>query len=159
MCGTATVKREDSVFTNCPNVVCPGRQRQLLKHFVSRGAMDIAGLGELQVAALLQAGLVTTAADLYTLTPEQLYEKDEAGQPRIRGMAEKSAGAVVDAIQRSKTQGLARLLFGVGVGLLTYLIRTWGGYPDGIAFAVLLMNLCVPALERFVVARRQPEAP
>ncbi|MGV8918681.1 MAG: RnfABCDGE type electron transport complex subunit D [Pseudomonas sp.] len=42
----------------------------------------------------------------------------------------------------------ARLLFGIGVGLITYLIRTWGGYPDGVAFAVLLMNLCVPALER-----------
>ncbi|ERO64146.1 RnfABCDGE type electron transport complex subunit D [Pseudomonas piscis] len=42
----------------------------------------------------------------------------------------------------------ARLLFGVGVGLLTYLIRTWGSYPDGLAFAVLLMNLAVPALER-----------
>jgi electron transport complex protein RnfD len=50
---------------------------------------------------------------------------------------------------------LARLLFGVGVGLLTYLIRTWGGYPDGVAFAVLLMNLCVPTLERFA-ASRQP---
>ena len=49
---------------------------------------------------------------------------------------------------------LARLLFGVGVGLLTYLIRTWGGYPDGIAFAVLLMNLCVPALERFAATRQ-----
>ncbi|RON71252.1 RnfABCDGE type electron transport complex subunit D [Pseudomonas fluorescens] len=48
---------------------------------------------------------------------------------------------------------LARLLFGVGVGLLTYLIRTWGGYPDGVAFAVLLMNLCVPALERFAAGR------
>jgi electron transport complex protein RnfD len=51
----------------------------------------------------------------------------------------------------------AKLLFGVGVGLLTYLIRTWGGYPDGIAFAVLMINLCVPALERFVAARQQPE--
>ncbi|EJN33857.1 RnfABCDGE type electron transport complex subunit D [Pseudomonas sp. GM80] len=50
---------------------------------------------------------------------------------------------------------LARLLFGVGAGLLTYLIRTWGGYPDGVAFAVLLMNLCVPTLERFA-ASRQP---
>ncbi|PTT33450.1 RnfABCDGE type electron transport complex subunit D [Pseudomonas sp. HMWF021] len=49
---------------------------------------------------------------------------------------------------------LARLLFGVGVGLLTYLIRTWGGYPDGVAFAVLLMNLCVPALERFAATRQ-----
>jgi Na+-translocating ferredoxin:NAD+ oxidoreductase subunit D len=42
----------------------------------------------------------------------------------------------------------ARLLFGVGAGAITYLIRTWGGYPDGVAFAVLLMNLAVPALER-----------
>lgn len=51
----------------------------------------------------------------------------------------------------------ARLLFGAGVGVLTYLIRTWGGYPDGVAFAVLLMNLCVPALER--LAARQAEQP
>ncbi|MEN0013615.1 MAG: NAD-dependent DNA ligase LigA [Solirubrobacteraceae bacterium] len=114
-CGTATVKREDSVFTNCPNPVCPGRQWQLLRHFVSRGAMDIGGLGELQVGALQEAGLVTTAADLYSLTAEQLYEKSEDGQPRIRGMAEKSANAVVDAIQRSKSQPLARVLFGVGI--------------------------------------------
>ncbi|QTD32306.1 RnfABCDGE type electron transport complex subunit D [Pseudomonas fluorescens] len=54
---------------------------------------------------------------------------------------------------------LARLLFGVGVGLLTYVIRTWGGYPDGVAFAVLLMNLCVPALERLAVARQAQVAP
>ncbi|WP_130905942.1 RnfABCDGE type electron transport complex subunit D [Pseudomonas sp. Sample_22] len=53
---------------------------------------------------------------------------------------------------------IARLLFGAGVGLLTYLIRTWGGYPDGVAFAVLLMNLCVPALERFAVARQEQSA-
>lgn len=49
----------------------------------------------------------------------------------------------------------ARLMFGVGVGVLTYLIRTWGGYPDGLAFAVLLMNLGVPALER-LAASKQP---
>ncbi|MBC8996681.1 RnfABCDGE type electron transport complex subunit D [Pseudomonas sp. N40(2020)] len=54
---------------------------------------------------------------------------------------------------------LARLLFGVGVGLLTYLIRTWGGYPDGVAFAVLLMNLCVPALERFAANRQAQVTP
>lgn len=50
---------------------------------------------------------------------------------------------------------LARLLFGAGMGLLVYLIRTWGGYPDGIAFAVLLMNLGVPALDRFAEARQR----
>lgn len=61
---------------------------------------------------------------------------------------------VTEPVSGAKNPG-ARLLFGVGVGLLTYLIRTWGGYPDGVAFAVLLMNLCVPALDRFVVARQQ----
>jgi Na+-translocating ferredoxin:NAD+ oxidoreductase subunit D len=50
---------------------------------------------------------------------------------------------------------LARLLFGAGAGLLVYLIRTWGGFPDGVAFAVLLMNLAVPALDRFVEARQR----
>ena len=114
-CGTPTVKREDSVFTNCPNPICPGRQWQLLRHFVSRGAMDIAGLGELQVGNLMEVGLVTTAADLYDLTPEQLLAKDEAGQPRVRGFAEKSANAVVDSIQRSKQQPFARVLFGAGI--------------------------------------------
>ncbi|WP_273820196.1 RnfABCDGE type electron transport complex subunit D [Pseudomonas asplenii] len=53
----------------------------------------------------------------------------------------------------------ARLLFGAGVGLLTYLIRTWGAYPDGVAFAVLLMNLAVPALERWSVPRDEHSTP
>ena len=53
----------------------------------------------------------------------------------------------------------ARLLFGAGVGLLTYLIRTWGGYPDGVAFAVLLMNLAVPALERWAAPKQQAVSP
>ena len=50
-----------------------------------------------------------------------------------------------------------RLLFGAAVGVLIYLIRTWGNYPDGAAFAVLLMNLGVPALDRWA-GRRHPEA-
>jgi len=53
---------------------------------------------------------------------------------------------------------LGRLLFGVGVGLLVYLIRTWGGYPDGVAFAVLLMNLGVPALDRLAEARQRRQS-
>lgn len=47
----------------------------------------------------------------------------------------------------------ARLYFGIGVGTLVYVIRTWGGYPEGLAFAVLLMNLCVPRLERLAARR------
>ena len=65
---------------------------------------------------------------------------------------------VTEPVSGAKSPG-ARLLFGAGVGLLTYLIRTWGGYPDGVAFAVLLMNLCVPALERFATSRLERGAP
>lgn len=65
---------------------------------------------------------------------------------------------ITEPVSGARSPG-ARLLFGMGVGLLTYLIRTWGGYPDGVAFAVLLMNLCVPALERFVTARQERLAP
>ncbi|MGF6458403.1 RnfABCDGE type electron transport complex subunit D [Pseudomonas frederiksbergensis] len=65
---------------------------------------------------------------------------------------------VTEPISGAKSP-MARLLFGAGVGLLTYLIRTWGGYPDGVAFAVLLMNLCVPALERFAASRQEQVAP
>ena len=50
---------------------------------------------------------------------------------------------------------LAKLLFGFGAGVLIYLIRTWGSYPDGTAFAILLMNLAVPALDRFALQRQQ----
>ena len=66
-CKTKTVKPQDGVFTKCPNRDCPGRAWQLLKHFVSRGAMDIEGLGEKQVALLQERGLVKTAARLLPL--------------------------------------------------------------------------------------------
>ncbi|MNE57252.1 electron transport complex protein RnfD [compost metagenome] len=49
----------------------------------------------------------------------------------------------------------AKFCYGLGAGLLIYLIRTWGSYPDGSAFAILLMNLAVPALERLALRRRQ----
>jgi electron transport complex protein RnfD len=51
------------------------------------------------------------------------------------------------------TSDRGRLYYGAGVGLVTWIIRSWGGYPDGIAFAVLLMNLCVPLLDRYTVPR------
>jgi len=51
------------------------------------------------------------------------------------------------------TTDRGRLIYGAGIGLLTYVIRTWGGYPDGVAFAVLLMNMAVPAIDRYTVPR------
>jgi DNA ligase (NAD+) len=106
-CHTHTVKPPDSVFTKCPNPDCPARAWQLMKHFVSRGAMDIDGLGEKQVALLQERGLVRSAADLYRLKEEQLLELD--------GFAEMSARNLVAAIEESKRRPFARVLFALGI--------------------------------------------
>jgi DNA ligase (NAD+) len=106
-CNTKTVKLRDSVFTKCPNRDCPARAWQLLKHFVSQGAMDIEGLGEKQVALLQERGLVRTDGDYYRLTAEQLTE--------LEGFAEQSARNLVDAIAASKQRPFARVLFGLGI--------------------------------------------
>ena len=106
-CATATVKPQDSVFTTCPNRLCPARQWQLLKHYVSRGAMDIDGLGEKQVGALQHAGLVSSPADLYRLTPEQLVE--------LEGYGEISAHRTVQNIADSKQRPFGRVLFAIGL--------------------------------------------
>ncbi|HVE68419.1 MAG TPA: NAD-dependent DNA ligase LigA [Solirubrobacteraceae bacterium] len=107
-CGTPTVKPEDSVFTVCPNRLgCPGQQWQLLKHFASRGAMDIEGLGEERVSQLMNADLVRNPADLYALTPEQLVA--------LEGFAEVSARNLVDGIQGSKERPFSRVLWALGI--------------------------------------------
>ena len=106
-CGTKTVKPRDSVFTTCPNRHCPERAWQLLKHFVSRGAMDIEGLGEKQVRLLQERELVRTPGDYYRLTAEQLVE--------LEGFAELSARNLIAAIEDSKQRSFARVLFGLGI--------------------------------------------
>jgi DNA ligase (NAD+) len=114
VCDTPTVKPEGAVFTKCPNIACPGRQWQLLKHFASQGAMDIEGLGEKQVSTLIDRGLVRTAADFYDLTVEQLVE--------LEGMGEVSATRLVQAIDASRQRPFGRVLFAIGleeVGFVT----------------------------------------
>jgi DNA ligase (NAD+) len=106
-CATKTIKLRDAVFTKCPNRDCPERAWQLLKHFVSQGAMDIEGLGDKQVRLLQQHGLVKTAADFYKLTEEQLVE--------LEGFAELSAKNLIDAIEASKERPFARVLFALGI--------------------------------------------
>jgi DNA ligase (NAD+) len=106
-CDTPVIKLKDAVFSKCPNRDCPERSWQLLKHFVSRGAMDIDGLGEKQVALLQQHELVRTAADFYRLSEQQLVE--------LEGYAEVSARNLVAAISASKERPFARLLFALGI--------------------------------------------
>ena len=106
-CNTPTIKPPESVFTKCPNRDCPARAWQLLKHFVSQGAMDIEGLGEKQVALLQERKLLRTAADFYSLTEEQLVG--------LEGFGELSAKNLLEAIEASKQRPFSRVLFALGI--------------------------------------------
>jgi DNA ligase (NAD+) len=110
VCDTPTIKPEGSVFTRCPNLVCPGRRLQLLTHFV--GAMDIDGLGEKQVTLFMDLGWVKTAADFYRITAEQVTEQSGFGQV--------SAEKLVRAIEVSKQQPFGRVLFAIGIEEVGY---------------------------------------
>jgi DNA ligase (NAD+) len=112
VCGSDVVRPEGQAVARCSGgLVCPAQRKEKLRHFASRRAMDIEGLGAKMVEQLVDAGTsdqqVNTPADLYTLTVEKL-----AGLER---MAEKSASNIVAAIERSKSTTLARFLFALGI--------------------------------------------
>jgi DNA ligase (NAD+) len=105
-CNTPTVK-DEGVFTKCPNRDCPARRWQLMKHFVSQGAMDVDGVGELQVQHLMDEGLVRTPGDYYRLTEEQLTA--------LEGWGEISARRALEALEKSKETPFGRVLFAIGI--------------------------------------------
>lgn len=106
-CGDQLVNPEDEVAYYCTNSACPAQLVRNLEHFVSRGAMDIVGLGINLVVQLVKAGLVKDIADLYSLKEADLFN--------MEGFAEKKAENLVTAIQASKDQPLARLITGLGI--------------------------------------------
>ena len=106
-CGTSVVRTPGEVAVRCPNPDCPGKLAEAVKHFVSKSAMDIDGVGDKLVDRLLSIGLIRDAADLYELKVEQL-----AGLERL---GEKSAANLVAAIGASKARPLARVLFALGI--------------------------------------------
>jgi DNA ligase (NAD+) len=106
LCGTPTVKPEDSVFTICPNRTgCPGQQFQHVKHF--RGALEIEGLGEKNAHRFLQEGLISDAADIYDLTAERVAQLD--------GFGEISARNLIAEIEGSKRMPFSRVLYALGI--------------------------------------------
>jgi DNA ligase (NAD+) len=112
-CGTKTVKPEGEVWTRCPNRKdCPGQLLQSLKHFVSKGAMDIEGFGEKLVERFYEEQLVRSLPDLYGLTAERL-------EP-LEGFQRKSAENLVNAIERSKDQPFNRVLYALGIPGIGY---------------------------------------
>ncbi len=107
ICNTEVVKTEDDAQHRCPNAACPAQFFELFKHFVSKGAMNIDGLGEKWCAILIDKELVKDLADLYYLKREQLLKLDRMG--------EKLAAKIMDNIEASKSRPLARVLFALGV--------------------------------------------
>ena len=106
-CRTPVVRPQGQAMTLCPNPACPAQLFELLKHFVSRGAMDIEGIGEKLCLSLLEAGLVKDIADVYSITAEDLL--------KLERMAEKSATNIMSAIEASKERAPARVLFALGI--------------------------------------------
>ena len=107
VCRSEVFKPEGEAIARCTNASCPAQLHRLLAHFVSRNAMDIDGIGEKIAGALIENGLVKDAADLYSLTKEQLMTMD--------GIEEKSAGNLLAAISESKERPLGRLIFALGI--------------------------------------------
>ena len=110
VCGEPVHRLEDEVAIRCINQGCPAIVLQSITHFASRKAMDIEGLGWQTVEALLNAGLVTDTASIYELTVEQVAELERKG--------EKSATKLIENIDRSKTNELSRLIFGLGIRMV-----------------------------------------
>lgn len=106
-CGEAVSRVEDEAAVRCTNPECPAQLLRNLIHFASRDAMDIDGLGPANLEQLLQAGLIASPSDLYTLKVEQLIQLDRFGK--------KSAENFAAAVEKSKDNDLYRLIFALGI--------------------------------------------
>ncbi|PKB77387.1 MAG: hypothetical protein BZY70_03075 [SAR202 cluster bacterium MP-SInd-SRR3963457-G2] len=107
VCGTPVVKPESEAMHRCPNTSCPVQFFELLKHFVSKGAMDIDGLGEQWCNILIENGLVKDVAGLYRLDKDELLKLDRMG--------DKLATKKMTNIEVSKQRPLHRVLFALGI--------------------------------------------
>ena len=107
-CGEPVTRPEGEAMSLCVNSQCPAQLIRLLEHFVSRGAMDIEGLGVRQTTVLLEQGLIRDVADIYTLEQDKLLE--------LERMGEKSVANLLAAIEASKDRPLGRLLVALGIG-------------------------------------------
>ncbi|HXV19156.1 MAG TPA: NAD-dependent DNA ligase LigA [Candidatus Omnitrophota bacterium] len=107
VCGSEVEREEEEVAWRCVNVGCTAQIRERLLHFAARKAMDIEGLGDALVAQLVEKGLVRDFAEIYSLKKQTLAE--------LERMGEKSAANLIGQIEASKSRGLSRLLFALGI--------------------------------------------
>lgn len=107
VCGSRVVRLEGEAAYRCINLDCPAQIREHIKHFVSRGGMDIEGMGEKLIAQLLDRGIVKDPADLYYLTADELANLERMGT--------QSAGNIQASLERSKTPPLDKFIFALGI--------------------------------------------
>jgi DNA ligase (NAD+) len=140
-CGSEAVAEEGEVDVRCTGgLICPAQRLERLKHFVSRGALDIEGLGEKTLVELLDLGWITEPADIFRLAPhrEELLGRE--------GWQEKSVDALLAAIEAKRAPDAARLLFGLGIrhiGAITArdLLKRYTTLPAIRALAVEIIAL------------------
>lgn len=106
-CGAEVVREEGEAAYRCTGVNCPAQRMRNIIHFVSRNAMDIDGLGPSIIEQMLERGLIETAADLYYINPADIADMDKLG--------EKSAQNLINALEKSKTNPLYRLINALGI--------------------------------------------
>jgi DNA ligase (NAD+) len=107
-CGTGLVKvKQEEAVWRCPNTKCPARLANQLRHFASKSALDIEGLGEKNVEVLVENNLVNNAADFYKLKPDELK--------KLERFAEISASKLVNAIAEKKNPELHRFIYALGI--------------------------------------------
>lgn len=108
VCGSVVEKEEDKAASYCTgHLICPAQLKESIKHYASRNALDIAGLGDKWAEIFVELGLVKSIGDLYDLTIEKLMP--------VERMGEKSAEKLCEAIRQSKKTTLARFLYGLGI--------------------------------------------
>lgn len=106
-CGEPVFREEDEAAVRCTNSQCPAQLSRSIEHFCSKGAMNIEGLGPALVSLLLENKLISCVADLYTLKADSLEELDRMGK--------KSAQNLINSINGSKSAGLERLIYALGI--------------------------------------------
>jgi len=107
VCGGHVVRAEGEADHRCVNANCPAKLRESIRHFASRGVMNIEGMGDSLVNQLVEAGLVKNVADIYSLTEEQLL--------KLERMGKKSAQNILSEVENSKKLPLDRVIFGLGI--------------------------------------------
>jgi DNA ligase (NAD+) len=133
VCGGKIVREEGEAASRCININCPARLKESIRHFASRGVMNIDGVGDALVEQLVDRKLVESVADLYDLTVEKLMDLDRMGK--------KSAGNIIRNIENSKKNPLPRVLTALGIRFVgertaVFLAEAFGSM-DAIASASL----------------------